>query len=127
MSEEFGWRGDALARLQARFSALTSSVVLGLVDGLWHYPLIIIGSWWQDSVLLLLQWFVITDNTTGGNLLAMMLFHGMGNTQSDIIWCCGAAGHIYIVYAVAAMLVVLVFGAGWLSRRPLVPIPRPEP
>ena len=92
MSEEFGWRGYALPRLQVKFNALTASVILGVIEGLWHYPLIIIGTWWQDSVLELIFWFVLTVilrtwiyNNTSGNLLAMMLFHGMGNVQSDII------------------------------------------
>jgi membrane protease YdiL (CAAX protease family) len=124
MSEEFGWRGYALPRLQARFSALTSSVILGVIEGAWHYPLIIIGSWWQDSVILLLYWFVLTDilrtwiyNNTGGNLLAMMLFHGMGNTQSDIIWCCGSTADLYWVYGIATLLVVIYFGPKTFIRR----------
>lgn len=123
MSEEFGWRGYALPRLQCKFNALTASIILGIFEGLWHYPLILIGSWWQDSVLLLLFWFIITDicrtwifNNTGGNLLAMMLFHGMGNVQSDIIWCCGSITHIYWVYGIATLLIVLIFGPSKLIR-----------
>lgn len=124
MSEEFGWRGYALPRFQARFNALTSSVILGIIEGIWHYPLIIIGSWWQDSVILLLYWFVLTDvfrtwiyNNTGGNLLAAMLFHGMGNTQSDIVWCCGSGADFYWVYGIATLLVIAYFGPKTLIRR----------
>ena len=124
MSEEFGWRGYALPRLQAKFNALTSSTLLGIIEGLWHYPLIIIGSWWQDNVFELILWFVITDifrtwifNNVNGNILAMMLFHGMGNVQSDIIWCCGARVHIYWVYGIATVLVVLIFGPKKLIRK----------
>ena len=123
MSEEFGWRGYALPRLQAKFNALTASTLLGVIEGLWHYPLIIIGSWWQDSILELLLWFVITDifrtwifNNVNGNILAAILFHGMGNVQSDIIWCCSARSHIYWVYGIAAVLVILVFGYKRLIR-----------
>lgn len=131
MSEEFGWRGYALPRLQARFNALTSSVLLGIVEGIWHYPLIIIGQWWQDSVLALLYWFVLTDilrtwvyNNTGGNLLAAMLFHGSGNAQSDIIACCASANHIYWVYGLAAAAVLLWFGPVTLTGR-TAPTPAP--
>lgn len=125
MSEEFGWRGYALPRLQVRFNGLTAGLILGIIEGLWHYPLIIIGSWWQDSILELIFWFILTVilrtwifNNTNGNLLAMMLFHGMGNVQSDIVWCCGSKAHIYWVYGIATLLIVIIFGPKTLTRLP---------
>lgn len=125
MSEEFGWRGYALPRLQVKFNALTSSIILGAVEGLWHYPLIIMGQWWQQSIVALVFWLILTAvmrtwiyNNTNGNLLAAMLFHGMGNVQSDIVWCCSRTSHIYWVYGVATVLIILIFGPRTLTRSP---------
>lgn len=39
ISEEIGWRGYALDRLQTKWNALVSSLMVGLVWGLWHGPL----------------------------------------------------------------------------------------
>ena len=36
MGEEFGWRGYALPRFQAKWNALVSSIVLGLIWAFWH-------------------------------------------------------------------------------------------
>ena len=42
LSEELGWRGYALDELQSRWSALRSSLVLGLIWAFWHTPAFLI-------------------------------------------------------------------------------------
>lgn len=46
-SEELGWRDYALDWLQARYSALMSSIILGVIWWAWHLPLI----WVEGSFL----------------------------------------------------------------------------
>jgi membrane protease YdiL (CAAX protease family) len=43
--EEVGWTGFAIPRLQARYAVVTTGLVVGVVWGLWHFPLF----WARDS------------------------------------------------------------------------------
>lgn len=125
LSEEFGWRGYALPRLQARWNALTSSLILGVIEGLWHAPLLLMaGQRHEKNVLELVFWMTLAIvlrtwifNNTNGSLLAAVLTHAMGNTASDIVYCCGTLSQLYWVYTLAVVLVVLVFGPKDLVRK----------
>jgi membrane protease YdiL (CAAX protease family) len=46
--EELGWRGFLFPRLRSKMSFIASTVVVGIVWGLWHFPLII-HNWSSDS------------------------------------------------------------------------------
>lgn len=86
LQEEFGWRGYALPRLQTRFNALNSSLILGILWWLWHLPLVFIqGKFMVNSLVLfavLMIEIVLTSilftwiyNNTNGSVLATLLFH----------------------------------------------------
>lgn len=47
LPEEIGWRGYLLDRLQLRRSALTSSVLLGMVWAIWHAPLFLMPGYYS--------------------------------------------------------------------------------
>jgi membrane protease YdiL (CAAX protease family) len=84
--EEAGWRGFALPRLQARYNALWSSLILTLFWALWHWPLFMYrpgfmdmgmaGSFgWVFSLLtgsVLLTWLY---NSSKGSILVCAIFH----------------------------------------------------
>jgi hypothetical protein len=123
LQEEFGWRGYVLPRFQVKWNALASSIVIGVITGLWHVTRYItpggiaFGSsfweWFPWHMLIQIVGYTWIFNNTKGNLLALVLFHAstsyaVGNFD---IWT-------YIgVMLVAAILIVAVFGPKNLVRQ----------
>lgn len=50
--EELGWRGFALPHLQKKYNALWSSIILGIIWGIWHLPAFFISILPQSSFSL---------------------------------------------------------------------------
>jgi membrane protease YdiL (CAAX protease family) len=145
LGEEVGWRGYALPALQARYSALLASLILGVVWALWHLPVFFNPdtSYSNLPFFLFLPFIVLMTvlitwlfNSTGGSVLMAMFFHAVINT-ADELWkvlpeysvkpptaaeAAAANAHYYlmltIVAGVAAIVLVLVYGATNLSRHP---------
>ncbi|WP_421801587.1 CPBP family intramembrane glutamic endopeptidase [Flagellimonas sp.] len=44
LGEEYGWRGFLLPRLMKKFNLFYSSLILGLIWGIWHFPAYLIGT-----------------------------------------------------------------------------------
>lgn len=120
--EEFGWRGFALPRLQERFSALMSSVLLGLLWGLWHLPLTLA---YGDPVIpfllkitavsVLITWVF---NSTGGSMLLVMLCHASLNA-SIVPLSTDAARWPSVILAISvAAAVVALSGGKNLANKP---------
>lgn len=77
-SEELGWRGFALPRLQQRYSALTANLILAAFVMAWHLRLVAGGRLPLVALLgtlastILFGWLY---NSTRGSLLLVYLFH----------------------------------------------------
>jgi membrane protease YdiL (CAAX protease family) len=89
VAEEFGWRGYSLDRLQRRlqqfrYTAVISSVILGIIWGFWHLPFFFTAGtsqagwsfwlflWLTVLVSILFTWL---HNNTGGSVLTALFFH----------------------------------------------------
>lgn len=61
IGEEYGWRGFLLPRLMHRFNLLYSSIILGLIWGLWHFPAYLIGTGipLQMPFMIFLLWVIL--------------------------------------------------------------------
>lgn len=128
--EELAWRGFALPRLQAKYNALTSSLILGVVWGLFHLPLFFTLNSSQAgtsfvgfltstiSVTVIFTWMY---NHTRGSVLLAYLLHGAANTWTRIFAISQIAnplvsGAMTIMTVLIALTLVLFFGAENLSK-----------
>jgi membrane protease YdiL (CAAX protease family) len=137
IGEEIGWRGYALPKLQTGYSALVSSMILGVLWALWHLPLFFNPAtsyantpFWVFFVFLLPFPIVYTwiFNSTGGSVLMAMILHAVTNASTGLWRAIPEAAttvsstNVYLFQAailwVVAIAVVLVYGASNLSRRP---------
>ena len=126
--EDFGWFGYLLPRLQAKWNALVSGLVVGLFWGLMH-----LGNWLlppgnpdrTDSFVAFCLQIILASilyawlfNNTGGKLLPVTLAHAMSNTVGGLM----VIPDSYLLYANWALLivvipVVLIFGVKNLMRQ----------
>jgi len=127
LGEEPGFRGFALPRLMARRSALTASLILGVLHLIWHAPLFVLGrSPWTDVPVILSGPVLITwlFNRTGGSVFLVMVMHAAVNLawqffsplfsgpalDSQNLW-------LAVVYVAAAIVLPLIVGKE-LGRTP---------
>jgi len=130
--EELAWRGFVLPRYQARFNALVSSLVLGVIWGLWHLPRIAPDGVWAITYAILHNvalavLFTWVYNNTRGSLLLTTIFHAALNTAYVFLPVgatrgpdLAARGVVLLVEYVAAAAVVALAGPVTLSRLPRV-------
>ena len=133
--EEIGWRGYALPRLQERYSALSASLILGVLWFAFHMPIMFIpgsvaGSQTVDTALpfligVLALSVVITwiFNSTRGSLLPIIVLHGAYNTWPDLFAMIDgtpALGWLGLAPSVLlATAIVVIVGPARLSRTPV--------
>jgi uncharacterized protein len=132
--EEIGWRGYALDAMQARWSALTASLLLGVAWALWHGPLFFIGGYYGATgppdplhfTLALLVHSVLYTwiyNHTGRSVLVAILFHFMINFVGMLVEGVPRVEWTRTGFAaVVAMAVVVYWGRGG-PRRVTAPAP----
>lgn len=136
--EELGWRGYVLDRMQAKWSALTAGVLLGVVWALWHLPLFFVDGTYQAGlgvgtlefwsfmvgVVGLSGVFSWVFNNTSRSILAIIVLHGMVNFTGEIIALTPRADAIATVSWLGLVVVLaVVLGSKTLSRSKDVPRP----
>ena len=126
--EETGWRGFALPRLQRNHSAFSATVLLTLGWIVWHLPSFLYRPGYQMNFATFTGWatglfagaIVATwlFNSSRGSVLAVALWHG----ALDVVYLSRAgqgqmAVNSSIVFMVWAILVLMIAGPRYLTRR----------
>lgn len=140
LGEEIGWRGFTLPRMQARRSALLASLWLGLLWAGWHIPAFFYLPNYAAMGLKIFPLFafgVVTGavlltwlyNSTGGSILAAVLWHASFNFVTA---SAAGAGTVAALTSNAVIVWALIIlwrrGAATLSRAPKQTAPaRAEP
>ncbi len=130
--EELGWRGYALERLQARWNALVSSLILGPIWALFHLPLFYIkdmnpfysqGAWslwfwlFMAGVIAMTVIYTWIFNNARRSTLAVILFHFVTNFTFEFTNAtAGTNFYSTLLWIIAAIVVVVLWGAGTLTR-----------
>lgn len=105
LSEEIGWRGYALGRLQTRWNALTSSLIVGLVWALWHLPLFMMVGTSQYELGIPFIGFLV------GFMANSVLYTWLYNNTKQSIW---SAMLLHWLYTCAFQVM-----SSWVTRSPL--------
>ena len=129
LGEEIGWRGFALPKLLERYSVLLSSLILGALWSIWHFPYALTKGTFLAEVPL--HWFFINllalsfiytwiFINTNGSLLLPLLFHAAGNITSNLLPILPpAATDLRIYYFTIAINCVIAIVILFLSNRHL--------
>ena len=129
ITEEAAWRGFVLPRLQTRYSALVSSLILGVMWGVWHTPLFLMNGTGQSRwpylgfLIFAVAESVLTTwiyNSTGESVLLATLFHaatdaalsysGLLSGDQNAFWL------TVILHVIVAAVVVVYAGPARLVR-----------
>jgi membrane protease YdiL (CAAX protease family) len=129
--EELGWRGYALDRLQSRYTALVSSLILGTLWAFWHTPLFFfkdsiqykmgfgsLGFWTfimgAVFVAIYLTWIF---NNTCRSTLSAILWHAVANGWAAVFTLTEQASNYSVVlWFVAAIAITLMWGPKTFTR-----------
>lgn len=139
--EEIGWRGYVLPRLQWRYNALISSLIIGVIWTAWHIPKFLVAGydtplgWYLVMTVARAVLFTWVYNGTRGSLLLVTIFHAVVNTAYVFL---PVSTHgvgqerIYmiavVIECIVALAVTLIAGPDRLSRTqaPQVEVPQVE-
>jgi uncharacterized protein len=129
LTEETAWRGFALPRLQRKYTALSASLIVGLLWGFWHLPLFLTPGTFQSSIsfggflLSAVATAVLTSwifNHAHGSVLLAAIFHSAVDASISYTGVMSSTAGLFWLFVallcLAAGVVVVVEGPARLAR-----------
>ena len=126
LGEEVGWRGFALQKLQVKYTAFISSIIIGIFWGFWHIPMWIAQGYIDLSLLQLITEilsmvalaiiFTWVYNSTKGSLLLVCLFHASITITNYFAPSLPTTTEKILSWLVA-IIIIIVAGLTHLSRK----------
>jgi membrane protease YdiL (CAAX protease family) len=134
--EELGWRGYALDRLQQRWTAFFSSLLLGAIWAVWHFPMFLSSGFGQHdnhlpfgqfSITVILVSVLITwiQNNTNGSLVPAFVMHALIALTGEVLPLIeknpnGQGDYIAWIIANFLLFVVVVIVVVFLGHRKFI-------
>jgi uncharacterized protein len=141
LSEEIGWRGYALERLQTRWNALAASLMIGLIWAFWHLPLFMMVGTSQHELGVPFIGFVIKMisgsilytwlyNNTKHSLWSAILFHWLYTYAAQVLSSGITHSYLYdwlehLPYMVMAFVVIMIWKPNRLNQIPVRSVTQP--
>jgi membrane protease YdiL (CAAX protease family) len=132
LSEELGWRGYALERLQTKWSALVSSIVVGTLWALWHLPLFyMVGTSQHELHLSFISFmaglialsilFTWLNNNTDHSIWTAVFFHWLFTYSGQVVASYVTRSPLYnwleySPYILVALIVAIMWGPRTLQK-----------
>jgi uncharacterized protein len=140
LSEEIGWRGYALERLQTRWNGITSSLIIGLVWALWHLPLFLMVGTSQYELGIPYIGFMVglmassilytwVYNHTQYSLWSAILLHWLYTYAAQVLASGVTRTPLYnwlecLPYVLMAFIVILIWKPNKLDRLTVRGVPQ---
>lgn len=128
ISEEYGWRGYFLDKLQENFSPIHSAIIVGVVWGLWHLPLFYMTGTSQNVLNIPFISFITSTMATSiimtyivngsmGSVWSAIVFHWIYTYMAQVVSTGVSRTALYnwlepMPYAVVAIAVIVMWKAG---------------
>ncbi|MBI9108424.1 MAG: CPBP family intramembrane metalloprotease [Spirochaetales bacterium] len=111
LGEELGWRGYALNILQKKYVPLTAGVIVGVVWGLWHLPLMILSGY---SGLELVYYMVAFMTAVVSFSVIMTFFYNKSKNILIAMWMHFLFNFLLKIVIIDLLPLIIFIAAGYL-------------